>query len=320
MNGRQRMLKAISFEEPDRPPHFEMVFDLPRQAFGLTPHYRWHEVPTDPVQKEIQISDWLKIYERLIGDFGWDAIQVFAPPQDPDGVRRVRKALGDQVMVGAIVWKAIWSIDIIPDWERFSEDLIENPGSIVDQAEKLCLAAEQLIDRLTEAGAEFIMMASDVGFNGGPFISPGHFRQVVTPYLHRLCQHVTRRGAIPMMHTDGMIMSILDQIMEAGPKVLQSIDPMAGMDIAAVKKLTYGKMALMGNVQCSYLEQGPEEAIRRSALCCLDQASPGGGYIYSSSNTIFDGVPLRNYLVMLEIYREWCARHGCPLSPIKAHS
>ena len=53
---------------------------------------------------------------------------------------------------------------------------------------------------------------------------------------------------------------------------------MAGMDIAVVKKLTYGKMALMGNVQCDLLQDGPKEAIRQSVLYCLEHGAPGGGY------------------------------------------
>jgi hypothetical protein len=36
---------------------------------------------------------------------------------------------------------------------------------------------------------------------------------------------------------------------------------MAGMDIKQVKELTYGKMALMGNVQCSYLYDCSDERI-----------------------------------------------------------
>jgi uroporphyrinogen-III decarboxylase len=63
-------------------------------------------------------------------------------------------------------------------------------------------------------------------------------------------------------------------------------------------------MALMGNVQCSLLQDGPEEAIRDSARYCLEKASPGGGYIFSTSNTVFKGMPLRNYEYMLEVFRE----------------
>ena len=87
--------------------------------------------------------------------------------------------------------------------------------------------------------------------------------------------------------------------------MLHSIDPMAGMDIAKVKELTAGKVALMGNVQCSLLQEGPRGRIRESARYCLEHASPGGGYVFSTSNTIFPGMPLEHYEYMLEVFEEW---------------
>jgi uroporphyrinogen decarboxylase len=61
----------------------------------------------------------------------------------------------------------------------------------------------------------------------------------------------------------------------------------------------------MGNVQCNYLQDGPPAKIRESALYCLRHGAPGGGYIFSTSNTIFPGMPLENYEYMLEVFREY---------------
>jgi len=162
-----------------------------------------------------------------------------------------------------------------------------------------------LIEKLADAGADFVFMPHDVAFNGGPFVSPKDFSEIVTPYLAQLVNRARELGVKSIFHSDGMLMPVLDQILDCGPDALQSIDPMAGMDIAEVKKLTHGKMALMGNVQCNLLQDGPDEAMRKSARYCLEHASPGGGYIYSSSNTIFPGMPLRNYEIMLEELHQW---------------
>ena len=79
-------------------------------------------------------------------------------------------------------------------------------------------------------------------------------------------------------------------------------------DIAVTKKRCRGRMALMGNVQCNLLQDGPLDAIRESALYCLKNASHGGGYIFSTSNTIFPGMPLAHYEYMLDVFREFVAR------------
>ena len=59
----------------------------------------------------------------------------------------------------------------------------------------------------------------------------------------------------------------------------------------------------MGNVQCNLLQDGPKEAIRESALYCLERGSPGGGYIFSTSNCIYTGMDLNRYNLMLDIWR-----------------
>jgi len=177
----------------------------------------------------------------------------------------------------------------VPDWEQFAVDLRERPEAIHEEARRRCAGCLAQADQLIDAGAEFIMLVNDAAFNSGPFISPKHFREFVTPYLAQEVEHIKRRGAIAIVHSDGNLMPILEDMLAGGPHMLHSIDPMAGMDIAEVKRLTYGRTALMGNVQCNLLQDGPKAAIRESALYCLEHAAPGGGYVFSTSNTIFPG-------------------------------
>jgi uroporphyrinogen decarboxylase len=154
----------------------------------------------------------------------------------------------------------------------------------------------------------WIDIASDYAFNKNTFISPKDFARFIAPYLAAVVDLVKSQRVYVVLHSDGYLMRVLDQILEFGPHVLQSIDPMEGMDIAKVKQATYGRLALMGNVQCSLLQDGPDEAIRTSALYCLEHGSPGGGYIFSSSNTIFTGLPLSNYEYMLTVFGEFNGR------------
>jgi len=205
---------------------------------------------------------------------GWDALAVYWPWSDPDGVAAAKRTFGDDIAVGGMVGGGLWAIDTVADWTEFSVDLMDHREKIHEQAEAMMLRACDSVDRLVDAGADFVFLPHDVAFNGGPFVSPKDFAEIVTPYLARLVERVKTRGAYAIFHSDGMLMPVLDQILSCQPHALQSIDPMAGMDIAEVKKLTYGKMALMGNVQCNLLQDGPEEAIRQSARYCLEHSAP----------------------------------------------
>lgn len=308
MTGKERILKALRFEEPDRPPHFEMMFELEREAFGLQYPERDSWADCSGRERERKIARCMEIHARVVERFEWDALAVYWPWSDPDGVAAARKTFGDQILVGALVGHSIWAIESVADWEQFAVDLVENPRAIHEEAERRCRNALAHVERLIDAGAEFINLVNDVGFNAGPFIAPSQFAEFVTPYLARQVQRIKDRGAIAFVHTDGMVMPILDQLLAGGPHVFQGIDPMAGMDIAEVKRITYGRCALMGNVQCNLLQSGPKEDIRNSALYCLEHGAPGGGYIFATSNTVFPGMPLQNYEYMLEVFHEFNSR------------
>ena len=307
MTGKQRMLQTLRFEQPDRPPHFEIMFELEKEAFGLAFPDRSAWAGCSPAEKARLIGQCMAVYEKIVERYRWDALAVFWPWSDPDGVRAAKATFGDDILIGSIVGGTTWSIEGMPDWDQFAVDLAERPEAIHREAERRTRGALTTFEALAEAGAEFIHVVNDVAFNGGPFIAPRQFGEFITPYLRRQVQHIRALGVIPFVHTDGNIMPILDDYLSLGAACFQSVDPMAGMDIAEVKRRCQGRLALMGNVQCSLLQDGPKEAIRKSARYCLEHAAPGGGYIFGTSNTIFPGMPLENYAYMLEVYREFCA-------------
>ena len=305
MTGKERILKTLRFEEPDRPPHFEIMFELEKEAFGLQfpDRNKWGSA-TAPA-KEKMVGTCMDIYQRIVERYKWDGLAVYWPWSDPAGVVAAKKTFGEELLIGSIIGGSIWSIEGMDDWMQFSVDLVDRPEHIHAVAKQKSATAMETIDRLTDAGADFIHLVNDVAFNAGPFISPAQFSEFVTPYLAEQVERIKQRGAIPFVHTDGNIMPILDDYLSLGAACFQSVDPMAGMDIAEVKQRCQGKMALMGNVQCNLLQDGPREAIRESALYCLEHASPGGGYIFSTSNTIFPGMPLKHYEYMLEVFDEF---------------
>lgn len=303
MTGKERFFEALAFRETDRPPHYESMFELEYEAFGLRFPDRnlWTGVSAD--EKDRMIGQCVDIYQRIVERFEWDALLVYWPWGDPDGIKAAKQAFGDSIAIGGVVGGALWAIDTISDWDDFSINLVEDRESIHSKAKQMLDVGVENVLRLVEAGSDYIFLPHDVAFNGGPFISPKDFREIVTPYLAELVKAVKDTGVPAIFHSDGMLMPVLDQIIQCQPDCLHSIDPMAGMDIAEVKRLSYPHMAIMGNVQCNYLQDGPDELIRQSARYCLENAAPGGGYIFSSSNTIFEGLPLRNYEVMLDEMR-----------------
>lgn len=306
MTSRERLEKTLRFEEPDRPPHFEQIFDLTDEAFELSYPDESEFINADEIHKRMLFEKYAQVYAATAERYKWDAILVWKPASaneiQYEFIRYLKTYVGNDVLVGSYIWGGFVCIDTIKDYMEFSIKIAEEPEKIHAWARDMLSFAKQHAQKLIEAGCDIIDIASDFAFNAGPFISPEQFSEFVTPYLKELIALIKNQGVKVILHTDGNLKGILNDIIECAPDILQSIDPMAGMDIKQVKEITYKKIALMGNVQCSYLQDGPDEKIIESAKYCLDHATKGGGYIYSTSNSIFKGLPLRSYEVMLDYF------------------
>lgn len=99
-------------------------------------------------------------------------------------------------------------------------------------------------------------------------------------------------------------MPILDQLVQAGPHALHSLDPQGGVDIAEVKRLFGKDICLIGNVNCGLMDSGTDEEVRESARYALKHGMPGGGYIFSTSNCIYTGMKLSRYELILDVLRQ----------------
>jgi hypothetical protein len=95
MTGKERFLKTLRFEPTDRPPHFESMFELEKEAFGLQFPDRASWAGCSGTEKEKNIAICMEIYERIVGRYRWDALTVYWPWGDPDGVVAAKRTFGD---------------------------------------------------------------------------------------------------------------------------------------------------------------------------------------------------------------------------------
>lgn len=306
MNSRERMDRTLRFEETDRPPHFELQFQLEKETFGLSFPKQEELCKVSKREREKLYGKIAEIYARTIEEFKWDAVVVWNPGSRDevqyDFIPFLQKNIGEDIPIINNVWDSFVSLETVKDHMDFAIKISEEPEQIHKWAEKMLEEAKIHAQKSIDSGVYGILIANDSAFNSGPFLSPKQHAEFCAPYARELIDMIKKQGVKVGYHTDGNLMKILDQIIEMKPDFLHSIDPMAGMDIKTVKELTYKKVALMGNVQCNFLQDGPDEKIINSAKYCLDHGTAGGGYIFSTSNVIFKGMPLKNYRVMLNYF------------------
>ena len=187
---------------------------------------------------------------------------------------------------------------------EFVEKLYDNPQGMKDEAQRRVDASLKSYESYRQAGADGFMLCSDYAFNQGPFLSPDMFAEFITPYLHQAIDGIRDLGGYAIKHTDGNLMPVIDQILSCHPHALHSLDPMAGMDIRELKEKYGQQVCLIGNVHCAHMQSGTPGQIRESAEYALTHGKPGGGYIFSTSNVVFRGMPMESYELIHSIWME----------------
>jgi uroporphyrinogen decarboxylase len=164
----------------------------------------------------------------------------------------------------------------------------------------------KFIEKYASMGVDAIFDGEDLAGNNGPLFSPKDYMKYYCPRFKRLADAVHKHGMFYLRHTDGNIMPFADEfLLESGFDGYHSIDPQAGMDLRWVKKNYGDKVLIMGNVDCGrVLHLGTREDVIKDTIRVIKSASPGGGHIISSSNTIHSDVPYENYMQMLETVRK----------------
>ena len=97
----ERLQAVLRFEEPDRPPHFEVMFELEYEAFGLRFPDRRLWATCTPAEKARMVEQCMECYARIVDRYQWDALAVFWPWSDPDGVIAAKKVFGDHILIGS---------------------------------------------------------------------------------------------------------------------------------------------------------------------------------------------------------------------------
>lgn len=306
MTPKARAIAALEGRIPDQVPTFELEFQLTEELFGQPYYHQGHLDAATPAEKERLLRANAALAQQIGERLEYDIVPLQGPWRTEDQltqVRMMRDLIGDARMICAHGDCTM----AIPDGASMMDlvaQIAEEPEALLDEQERNLQAGLARCAELVAGGVDVFINCSDYCFNHGPFLSPTMFAEFVTPYLTRLHAGQRGLGAYSIKHTDGNIMPILDQLVASGPHALHSIDPMAGVDIAEVKRLVGDQVALCGNVNCALMQTGTREEIIASARYCLTHAKPGGGYIFCTSNVPFKGLPLETYLLVLDVWKE----------------
>ncbi|MCX7885939.1 MAG: uroporphyrinogen decarboxylase family protein [Verrucomicrobiae bacterium] len=311
MTPRERFIAALERRPlTGRVPHFELIFYLTMEAFGkVHPDHRnyaqWNQMTER--EREAHRRDMAELYIAIAERYEHSAIFLRPNPRTVEETIRLVDIIRDRTGDKYFLMKGGDATFGIPEGNKLQEfcyRLVDQPGAVKREAEKMVQEAVERAELLQKhGGLDGFALNTDYCDNRGPFLSPAMFSEFVAPYLAKLIRAYRDLGFYVIKHTDGNIMPILDQLVQARPHALHSLDPQAGVDLATVKRRYGAEICLIGNVSSALLETGPDEEVKLAASAALREGMPGWGYVFSSSNCIYTGVPLSRYELMLEVWR-----------------
>jgi uroporphyrinogen decarboxylase len=339
MNSRERVITALERRQPDRVPYIESVIDekLMQVLLPGCDYFQFDEwLGKDSVgqNRSSWSRDNVEYVDRERGLFRdkWGVIRAFGPestpapvegpikqpedlktytPPDPEApdvlgtIPEVVAKFKGKKAITALCRDAFFNPAFLRGTTQFLMDFIDHPDLVRELIEVTLSHDIRAMQRLVQAGVDVVIFGDDYADKNGPLMSPRHFKEFILPGLKRCVDAAHQAGAYVIKHTDGNIMPILDMIVDTGIDGLNPLEPVAGMDIGAIKQ-RYGKrVALIGNIDCGYLlSQAPVDEVRRVTRETMRVAMPGGGYCLSSSNSIHSSVKPENFMAMIETWRE----------------
>ena len=313
MTQRERFIKALKREPlTGLVPTFELVFFLTLEAIGMVhPSQRsfgqWNQMSAS--EKKLQMDYMADTYILTAQKYGHSAIFVHPNPGDFENTVRllytIRERSGDEYFL-MLHGDPTFSMPNGNNMLEFTRRMYEEEEDLKDEAE---FALNERIYFAQQLSAypglvDGFALCSDYCFNVNPFFSPEMFDKYITPYLSAVIAAFREMGYYSIKHTDGNIMPIARQMVDCKPDALHSLDPQGGVDLAEMKRLYGNEVALIGNVNCGLLQTGSEEECTQDVLRSLRDGMPGYGYIFSTSNCAYTGLPLERYELMNRLWRE----------------
>ncbi len=234
-------------------------------------------------------------------------LKTYAPP-DPDDEHRlqslreaVKRFKGRKAIVFLTHDGFEFSHYLRGGMENLLVDYLDDPHLAHALSETVTDYKIRLMLRAIKEGADAVVSGDDYANQHGTVMSPQHFRKFVLPYLKQSIDAAHDSGVPYIKHTDGNIWAVLEDMVKAGIDALDPIEPAAGMDIGEVKARYGDRIAVIGNVDCSFvLTRGTTEEVVDAVKETIAKASPGGGHILASSNSVHPAVKPENYKAMVE--------------------
>jgi uroporphyrinogen decarboxylase len=164
--------------------------------------------------------------------------------------------------------------------------------------------------RLIEKGVDAIWFGDDFGTQTSLIIPPETFRNQLKPHYKQMIGQfkAARPDILPILHCDGAVSELLDDIHDMGFRVFNPVQPGVPGHLPKDIKDRFGdKFSFWGAIDQQYLlPNGTNQELESDIAEKIRILGKGGGYMIAPAHIIQDDVSPERVSLFIEL----CKKHG----------
>ncbi|MBQ3078878.1 MAG: hypothetical protein IJC48_02600 [Clostridia bacterium] len=331
MTVRERFLKTMNFEKPDRLPMLEWATWWDKTI------ERWREEGVT-LQSINGLSEWESLHLQMGLDLHlqtWIGFKTGATPKpayhgsplvtsvreykeikptlypdNPIDDKKMKLHAKMQKNGEAILWITqegpFWGPRTLLGIENHLYAFYDEPELMHMINEDLCKYNMRIFERVLEYFTpDFMTFAEDMSYNNGPMISEKLFNEFMLPYYEKMIPPIRKSGTKVFIDSDGDISKAIDWFKRAGIQGILPLERQAGVDLEALR-LRHPDFLFIGHFDKMVMNKG-EEAMRAEFERLLPIMRQGG-FAPSVDHQTPPGVSYENYRIYLKLFREYAEK------------
>ena len=330
INSKERVIRAIEFDGPDRIPHMHSYRYATLEKYGHEFIQMLSKFPSDflqdiPTKGSLDTSDtgtatdewgitWIKVQDGYLGQpkghplENWENFEGYEIPDPLAGSSLTTTSLAGSVETvesdDRYVCKYGGNLFEMLQWLRGMRNIFVD---LATKRKEFFQLADAIVDydislaRIwCERGADAIVFTDDWGTQDRLMINPSVWRQVFKPRYRKIFRAVRKTGAKVHFHSDGYIAEILTDLIELGVDVL---NPQINVhDMNELAGICGGRICIRGGLdRQTVLPHGSTTDIRHHVLEVIRHfAVYDGGWI--ACGELGPDVPFANCEEMMKSF------------------
>ncbi len=234
---------------------------------------------------------------------------------DPDAPGRFKDALvkkykSDYLIIGDIEVTIFSLAHQLVGMEKLLVDMMMETEYVIPLFEACAEYQTQIGLRLIERGVDAIWVGDDFGTQISLIISPETFREQLLPHYKRMIDRFkeAKPNIIPILHCDGAVAELLDDIREIGFEVFNPVQPNVPGHLPKEMKNNFGdKFSFWGAIdQQDLLPNGTDEELEHDIVEKISILGKNGGYMIAPAHILQNDISPERVLKFIEL----CKKHG----------